>query len=196
MNFTSKQIVTMVVVLAAAAVLLPVSVGAATGSVSLVDPVNSGSKARVTGDGLLRVAATPRPAKQYNNASFHGGDVDVFPGGASTELYSVVGTNPNFSLTSLTLSNRPGGTAAEVWLVNYQSNSSTGDCVTRTGATFSVGERMRFEVPANQTVNITFPTPLTWTVFLKAGKKSCLDLELLSGGSNGVNVLANGFLNG
>lgn len=56
MKFAPKHVVTMVCAVSAAAVLMPVGVMAATGTlVNVTDPVNSARKARVTDGGALHV---------------------------------------------------------------------------------------------------------------------------------------------
>jgi len=198
--------------LLAPTLLAPVGVNAATGStVNIVDPLSSARKARVTTTGQLSVAdidpvsgSLGRVTQGVRWVGDGSGpltvDGSVRPAAPSTPwrtindvllsasiprvpIYVGSGTG-KLALTSMTLgATAPSGGSVLVYLKVYLSNTSGGDCQTLGGATFGAGERLPIVVPVGQSISLSWPTPLSYTVFGTAGRRYCVDLESLSGPS-------------
>jgi hypothetical protein len=219
--FRPVHVVTMVVALCAAAVLAPVAVNAATGSfVNIVDPVNTGSKARVTPKGTLEVNETDPTTGKVAHVTTDGrrlvgdgsgplsvdmavpgkplgttGDVIVDASTTPANLFSGVGRS-KVALTSMILTADPGtaGTSIRVGIVaTIKANSTTGDCHTGAGFT-SLGEQVKVNIPVGTTLNLTWPTPLLWTSSADADDFFCINVVALGGPAGyTLHVAAYGF---
>lgn len=127
MRFTSKQIVTMVVSVCAAAVLAPVGVHAATGQlVNLVDPVLSARKVRVGSVGALQVESRPGVPGGATNVSH----VDIAT--LTPQALLEVNGPTRIALSELTVTVRKFGSpvvaATIVDLIAYAHVTGTNPC--------------------------------------------------------------------
>jgi hypothetical protein len=186
-RFSNRQVAAMVIALCIAIVLTPVSVMAATGQlVNITDPVKKSSSARVDG-GKLRVGdgsgpmtvdgtvAAPmslpnRPfhARSGVNADFQTGVAVQRRGRNRLAITSVIATSSI---------NADAGTRTRVQLRSFVINSPTWDCNVSSGVLpeGSVeGINITLMVGINDTVNVTFPSPLVLFGPSKAGTTSCL----------------------
>jgi hypothetical protein len=201
MEFRPRHVVTMVVAVSAAAILTPVTVQAATGSsVNLVDKLHSTSIARVTSKGTLWVNQTDPLTGALAKVDSGGhslvaqtmanpvtpldtiNDLTLSAADTRRPLFSGTG-NRKVSLTSIVTS-AEGGSAGSVkllFIAYVKSASTTGDCEGLSG--FGAAERFTVMVPVGETVNLTFPTALSWTQYAGANDFYCIDVESYGGPS-------------
>ena len=205
-RFKPRHIVTIVVAVCAGAVLMPVAVGAATGSlVNITDPVTAANKAKVSNKGQLYVTEADPYTGAFAKVDATGkqlvgdgsGALDVVQANPATPLDTINDLTLNsgdtrrpafaglgfrkITLTSL-IASAEGSTAGSVELLviaNVKSNSTSGDCETLSG--FGAAERFTVMVPVGQTVNITWPTGLVWTQYADANDYYCIDVESFGG---------------
>jgi hypothetical protein len=151
----------------------------------------SGSAVRVVNsDGSVAcqavVTAPANPWNQVNDIVINATTQDV--------LYQNL-VPAKLNLTSITIA-AFGGTAGSVsvHLQVYISDSSSGDCVALTGATFSAAERFTVAVPVGQSLNITYPTPLVYTAYGSAGNRYCVDVSGSGPSGWSAEVSASGYL--
>lgn len=203
-RFSGRQVVAIVVAVSAAVVLTPTVVYAATGSsVTITDPTHASRKAHVTvagklmvgdGSGALTVDGTVNarpvaPAHPWNPVNY----IVVTSGSPRNELYEA--TQPTkLNITSFTVA-ATGSSAGTVQLSVqvYVSDSSSGNCVTLTGASFGAAERFLVTVPVGQTTNISYPTPLVYSAYGGKGDKYCVDVEGSGPSGYAAYVSASGF---
>lgn len=205
-RFRPRHVVTMVVAVSAALVLMPVAVGAATGSlVNIVDPSTAANKAKVTNKGQLYVTDTDPYNGSFGKIGTDGkrlvgdgtGNLTVDMGNPTTPLDTIndltlssadtrrpmfagVG-NRTISMTSL-IASAEGSTAGSVELLviaYVKSNSASGDCETLSG--FGAAERFTVMVPVGETVNLNWPSPLVWTQYADANDYYCINVESYGG---------------
>jgi len=205
-RFKPRHIVTIVVAVCVGAVLMPVAVGAATGSlVNITDPVTAANKAKVSNKGQLYVTEADPYTGAFAKVDSAGkqlvgdgsGALDVVQANPATPLDTINDLTlssgdtrrPMFAgvgfrkltLTSL-IASAEGSTAGSVELlvVAYvKSNSASGDCETLSG--FGAAEQFTVMVPVGQTVNITWPTGLVWTQYADANDYYCINVESFGG---------------
>ena len=207
-RFKPRHVVTIVVAVCAAAVLTPVAVGAATGSlVNITDPVTAANKAKVSNRGQLYVTEADPYNGQFARVDATGKQL-VGDGVGALDVVNAMPAQPLDAINDLTLhagdTRRPafagigfrkvsltsviasaeGSTAGSVELlvVAYvKSNSATGDCETLSG--FGAAERFTIMVPVGQTVNLNWPTGLHWTQYADANDYYCVNVESYGGPS-------------
>lgn len=210
-KLSPRHVVTIVVAICATAVLMPVTVHAATGTlVNITDAVNAATKARVTPKGQVYVAQ----GDPYNGTFAHNdtsgrqlvstvqeasakldtiNDQTLSAGDTRRAIFSGVG-GKKVSLTSLVLS-AEGGTAGSVklmFIAYVKSNSTSGDCEGLSG--FGAAERFVVMVPVGQTVNVTWPSALVWTQYADSNDYYCIDAESYGGPTGyGVHIAAYGY---
>jgi hypothetical protein len=141
-GFTFRQLVTLVLVMAAVALLVPVGARAAGTLVSIVDP-STGNKARVDAQGRLSVGTLPVGSKswQWLNGIGAGLTVTVFNSPTATT---------QLRLTSVTVTNLSGSNGfLDLWRENGH------DCNTQTEV-----DIVQVAVTNGQTQHVTFPEPL------------------------------------
>jgi len=193
-RFRPRHIVAMVVAVSTAVVLMPVAVGAATGSlVNIVDPSNAANKAKVSNMGQLYVTETDPYNGAFGRIGTNGSRLvsmaapstpwnqinDIQVTGASPRAVLYTGLGPaRLNFTSFTFS-AEGSTAGTVraFVIVYVSDTSSGNCLTLTGASFGAAERFVLTVPVGQTVNVVYPTPLVYSAYASAGRRFCIDVE-------------------
>lgn len=221
--FKPRHVVAIVVSLCAAAVLTPVAVGAATGTLTnITDPVAAANKARVSNRGGLyvseadpyngqfgRVDATGRrlvgdgsgaldvvqapPAKQFATRDL----VRLNAADNRQVLATGVGTR-KLTLTSLVVTTSGGVADTQVQLqftVYVKPNASTGSCdPSATG--FTAAEQFLVFVPMNDTRNVTWPTGFTLTSAADANDLYCFAVDAYNTPANATtNVAAYGYYN-
>jgi uncharacterized membrane protein len=152
----------------------------------------SGSAVRVVNsDGSVGCqAVVTAPANPWNQVN----DVVISAGSSQDVLYQNL-VPAKLNLTSITIA-AFGSTAGSV-SVHFQvyiSDSSSGDCVALTGATFSAAERFTVAVPVGQSLNITYPTPLVYTAYGSTGNKYCVDVSGSGPSGWSAEVSASGYL--
>jgi len=203
-----RHIVTIVVAVCTAAVLTPVAVGAATGSlVNITDPANAANKAKVSNKGQVYVTESDPYNGQFARVDTSGkqlvgdgsGALDVVPappalpldtindltlssGDTRRQMFAGVGGR-KVTLTSL-IASAEGSTAGSVELLviaYIKSNSATGDCETLSG--FGAAERFTVMVPVGQTVNLNWPSGLVWSQYSDSNDFYCIDVESYGGPS-------------
>ncbi|MDQ1713403.1 MAG: hypothetical protein QOE45_2853 [Frankiaceae bacterium] len=218
--FRPAHVVTMVVALCAAAVLAPVAVNAATGSfVNITDPLNAGSKARVTAKGTLWTTETDPLTGTVSRVSSNGrrlvgdgvgplsvdmavpgaplgttGDIIVDASTTPAKVFSGVGRG-KVALTSmvLTADAAAAGSIRVGIVASIKANSASGDCHTGAGFTL-LGEQFKVNVVVGTTLNLTWPTPLVWTASADADDFYCINVVAIGGpASYALHVAAYGF---
>ena len=174
MRFNSKQIVTMVVAVSAAAALVPVGVVAATSFVSITDPVTD-RRARVTAGGALQVESRSGvPAGAF--------DVQL----TATSLESVTlatATAPRrVAVTEVTLGSfGPTSTTTgyhKVHLVSYEQTTGTGTCGTTSSGWTTETRRVFYVYNHASSVQMSWDGPPLVTAKLPDGKRSCFVLRV------------------
>jgi hypothetical protein len=198
-KFRPRHVVTIVVALSAAAILAPVAVHASTGTlVNITDAVNAATKARVTPKGQLYVAQ----GDPYNGTFAHNdtsgrqlvstiqeasakvdtiNDLTLSASDTRRPMFSGIGTR-KVNLTSLVVSGEGAAGSIKLLFIAYvKSDSSTGDCEGLSG--FGAAERFTVMVPTGQTVNITWPSALSWTQYADSNDFYCIDAEAYGGPS-------------
>lgn len=214
------NVVAIVATAAITAVLLPVSVNAATNVMILADRDNPAVKAKVSSKGSQWVIENDPYTGKYARVTDDGrrlvgdgtgnltvdmgnpsvpldtiNDLTLHAGDTRRPMFAGVGFR-KISMTSL-IASAEGSTAGSVELlvVAYvKSNSTTGDCETLSG--FGAAERFTVMVPVGQTVNLNWPSPLVWTQYSDANDYYCINVESY-GGPTGytAHVSAYGFKN-
>ena len=181
LEFSSRQIVIMVALIALAAILLPISVQAATGSsVNIVDPTKSTYKAKVSGVGALLTGlcswnniSTPTCATVTNhslntvvNGGFVNAGTDIPPLFPLQNVLSINGTtadtlrstpfdpNEEVEITSVTLANLNAvdmNVIVQAHLAPGANCTGGGSGLQNVAVAFS---------PAHSTVHLSFPQPV------------------------------------
>jgi hypothetical protein len=186
----------------ATTVLVPTTVWAAgsslfrltdgRGKVAQIDP--KGRLFVTDGKGSLRVngsvqATTHTPGRPFDTVN----GVPI-SSGVQGNVYAGHGNKVKLNLTSFTaanLSNSPLRIDMQV----YVAEASGGNCSNIFGAgSFAAAERFTIEVPANDTITLTYPTPLVLSAYARPGKTWCVNVT--GSGANGwtANVSANGYV--
>jgi hypothetical protein len=171
---------------------------AVTGAVTASDgsgPLTVDGTVKVAnGTGPLSIDGTVRsqpvaPATPWNQIN----DIQVSSSTSRAILYTGLGPQ-KLALTSFTLA-AEGPTAGTVraLVIVYVSDSNAGNCLTLTGASFGAAERFVVTVPVGQTVSLTYPTPLVYSVYAGAGNRYCVDVEGSGPSSFVGHVSASGF---
>jgi hypothetical protein len=200
-EFTPRQVVTAVALIVLASVLLPRGVRAATGQiVNIVDPVYSGSQARVHSNGALRNVLTDPVQGAY--AKVDGSSLRVGvpqPKTSLTRFATLATTTTTYMFTSAPFVANAVAGISSITLTNSGSvdarfradylNGLSGNCPS---STTSFSMFIDVKVPVGQTVHLTFPQPLTHT----HGGKWCFGMSLYTqpGGAQ-LDVTAVGFTN-
>jgi hypothetical protein len=146
------------------------------------------------GTGPLSIDGTVRsqpvaPATPWNQIN----DIQVSSSTSRAVLYSTLGPQ-KLALTSFTFAvEGPNAGTARAFVIVYVSDSSAGNCLTLTGASFGAAERFVVTAPVGQTVNVTYPTPLVYSVYAGSGKRYCVDVEGTGPASFVGHVSASGF---
>ena len=180
LEFSSRQVVIIVALIALAAIMLPISVQAATGSsVNIVDPTKSTYKAKVSGVGALLTGvcswnniSTPTCATVTNhslntvvNGGFVNAGTDIPPLFPLQNVLAITDTtadtlrstpfdpNEEVEITSVTVANI---SAVPLNFVINAHNKAT-SC---NGSGVFLQQVLIAAAPANQTVNISFPQPI------------------------------------
>ena len=170
MRFAAKHVVTMVVSVCAAAVLAPISVGAATGTlVNITDPTTSSRSAKVSPANGLYVDTRPRVAPGQFNKNF-GEITNTLP-----RVVVEVGYPFGIAVTELTMTVREGSSAStvgnDVQLISYVRTSGTQPC----GGSGWVRTVLRtVTVPRNQTAQLLFSGPPLVLPRAASGQRVCL----------------------
>ncbi|HEX8003261.1 MAG TPA: hypothetical protein VF519_11260 [Mycobacteriales bacterium] len=151
MRFTNKQVVTMVCAVAAAVVLAPVGVMAATGQlVNIVDPSSAGRAVRVTSDGALRVDA--RSGAVPNPLNFAPG----YKTGLGFLPAAVFNGPDRTAITQLTFATDVGSNSYQGWswrVEVYAMRRTAGtDACSFTSGNWSKSLVRTISVPVNDTV--------------------------------------------
>ncbi|HEV2889224.1 MAG TPA: hypothetical protein VGX28_02520 [Frankiaceae bacterium] len=176
-RFSSNQIVTMVCAVAAAVVLAPVGVMAATGQlVNIVDPSNAGRAARVGSGGTLHVETRPGAVQNSFTRQINTTELGNSP------VYEVTAPQ-RIALTQLTVSNGESDyPETEVRVNAYVQTTGTAACGTTTTGYTQV-ELARFVLPPKDTRQILWNGPPLVVPSGASGKKSCVVLYLQEHGS-------------
>ncbi len=180
-EFSSRQVVVIVALIALAAIMLPISVQAATGSsVNITDPTKSTFKAKVSGVGALLTGicswnniTTPTCATVSNhslNTVVNGGFVnagtdipplfplqnvlDITSSTADTLRTQPFDPNEEVEITSITL----GNLGTQQLNVEIIAHNAPGASCTGSGTSLQVITIV--PVPINQTVHVSFPQPI------------------------------------
>ena len=172
--FSSKQIVTMVVAVCAAAVLAPVGVMAATGSlVNVVDPVLADRKVRVGSAGSLQVETRPGVTSGALNVSH----VDVQ--NLTPRKLAETTAPTRLALAELTVGvhniGNPVNEPTVVEINQYVHVSGTSACGL-TGWTGTVLRRVTLK--NDETLHLKFDGPPLIVPTPAAGKRYCLAAKL------------------
>lgn len=176
----AKHIVTIVIAICAAAVLAPVSVLAATGTLTnIVDKSDATRVAKVLQSGELAGGVRASSLSSVNVANATTGTTKL--------LITSVNAPSRLALTQLSLSLRNTTTATGSALVYVHSAvraSGTGTCSqyaagTTTGFNTVVGRYLM--VPLNDTVSVNWDGP-AWTLFRSttAGNPTCLLAQMVT----------------
>ena len=180
-RFSSGQITVLVVAVCLAITLAPVGVMAATGQlVNITDPVNTASKARVDGsklrvgdgDGAMSVDGRVAAAMSVPGRPFA---VSMGIAELSPDLVVVKRKGKDrLALTSAVLSNY-GSFSTKVQFYAFVVDDPDWDCNQTETATLGP-DPVNFSVvvPANDTVNVTWPSPVVAFELSRAGSTSCL----------------------
>lgn len=159
-SFKPRHIVAIVGFLAAAAILTPVSVLAATGQlVNLTDPTNAARAAKVNAAGALYVAG--RGGAGSVNGATNMRNAGIAPN--QPRVLVSTSTAPGVALSELLVS--PYGTAgstARIYLKRYHRVAGTGTCSDLQSGTdggFSNTTVREFFVPVNETTQLTWGSP-------------------------------------
>lgn len=181
LEFSSRQIVIVVALIALAAILLPISVQAATGSsVNIVDPSKSTYKAKVSGVGALLTGvcswnniSTPTCATVSNhslntvvNGGFVNAGTDVPPLFPLQNILAITGTtadtlrtqpfdpNEEVEITSITFANL---NAVDMNVIVQAHGAPGANC---TGSGTGQQNIAVAYVPGHSTVHLSFPQPV------------------------------------
>lgn len=181
LEFSSRQVVIIVALIALAAIMLPISVQAATGSsVNIVDPTKSTYKAKVSGVGALLTGlcswnniSTPTCATVTNhslntvvNGGFVNAGTDIPPLFPLQNILSITGTtadtlrsqpfdpNEEVEITSITFANL---NAVDMNVI-VQAHTAPG--VTCNGSGGGQQNIAVAFVPQHSTVHLSFPQPV------------------------------------
>jgi hypothetical protein len=184
------------------------AVAVTTTAVSLTD-ASTGKKAHVTNLNTVatsdrdpytgtyaRVAATGRalvdtmPAKPWNT----GDGVQVNGADGYEPLVSLLGPQ-KVVLTSMTFTPTAGSGTIRGQIAVYIGANKDGDCGTLTGASFTVAERFQILVNTTETLHLTWPSGLVYSVAATTGKRLCVSVSISSGPSGwALDIAANGFI--
>jgi hypothetical protein len=210
--------VSIVAAVALGAALTPVAVNATSTVMVLADRDNSAVKAKVSSKGSQWVIENDPYTGKYARVSDDGrrlvgdgagnlttdmgipnasldtiNDLTLSAADTRRPMFTGVGGR-KVALTSIILS-AEGGTAGSVkllFIAYIKSNSASGDCEGLSG--FGAAERFTAMVPVGQTVNLNFPSPLTWSQYADADDYYCVDVESYGGPSGyTVHISAYGF---
>lgn len=190
------------VTLCATIVLIPTTVWAAgsslfrltdgSGKVAQIDRSGhvyvTDGKGRLTVDG--RVQAVPHsPAKPFdtvNGVPISGGNPGV--------VYAGVGNKVKLNLSSFTAANF-SNSPIYIDMQVYVAYAAGGDCSNIHGTgNFAAAERFSIAVPANDTITLTYLTPLVLSAYAQPGKTWCVNVSGSGNTGWSANVSANGFL--
>jgi hypothetical protein len=214
MQLRPVHVVAIVGSICAAVVLAPVAVNAATGTaVNIVDKFDVNSKVRISSKGTMWTTPTD-PATGVTSKVDSAGrqvvvadmrtpanpldtinDLTVSSGDTRRQLFAGVGSK-KITLTSLMVSGEAGaaGSIKLQFIAYVKSNSASGDCETLSG--FGAAERFTVMVPVGTTVNLTWPSGMTWTQYADANDFYCIDVDSYGGPASYVaHVSAWGFKN-
>jgi hypothetical protein len=141
-GFTFRQLVTLVLVMAAVSLLAPVGARAAGTLVSIVDP-STGNKARVDAQGRLSVGTLPVGSKSWQW-------VNGIGGGLTVTVFNSPSSTTQLRLTSVTVTNVSGSDGfLDLWRENGH------DCNTQTEV-----DVVQVALKNGETQHVTFPEPL------------------------------------
>lgn len=172
-RFSSNQIVTMVVAVAAAVVLAPVGVMAATGQlVNIVDPGNASRQVRVGSDGTLFVESRPGVVP-HSFSTMHETITDVI----THPVYEIAAPT-RIAITEATFTLHGDNTAStnHVRIYSRVRTSGTANCQTGTGWT-SPKTLRSVVVRAGSTVQLVFNGPPLISQTPAAGQKVCIGFQ-------------------
>jgi hypothetical protein len=189
MQFAPKHVVTMVVAVCVAAVLAPVGVMAATGTlVNITDPYDSSRRAKVGSTGTLTVESRAgAPTGSWN--TFHENITDVI---GHTLVEAV---NPNrLALTEATFTLHGDNTAStnHVRIYSQVRTSGSNPCG---GAGWTTPKTLRtVVVRAGSTVQLQFSGPPLLAQTPATGQKVCLRFQQTKWtGSTSLDVATTGY---
>lgn len=174
MRFKPVHIVTIVVAVCAAAILTPVAVGAATGTlVNIVDPSMSSRQARVSSAGTLTVES--RAGSIANSFNMTGsrlglGYINMVSVSAPTRV----------AVTELTLSGQGPAGHQEVLLEAFVRTSGTNGCSGPGTAGYTRFTLRRIAIPNNGTTQLSFGGPPLVTPAGAPGEPTCFGITVIS----------------
>jgi hypothetical protein len=190
MNFEPRHVVSMVASVCAAAVLAPVGVMAATGTLTnLVDPFDSTRKARVTGISGLYVDTRPRATA----GAFHRLFTDVLD--VSPRTVKETSSPYGIAVTSIvfTVKGDTSTSTNHIQLLSRIRTSGTAACADATGWT-TPQILVTFSVHAGSTEQLEFNGPPLVIPAPPAGQAVCLAVQQSKWtGSTSTDVAVTGF---
>jgi hypothetical protein len=176
-RFSTSQVTTMVVAVAAAVVLAPVAVIAATGTiVNVTDGVNANRIARVNSSSELNVSQRAAVLPGSLNSSTNGGI------NQRRLLVQTVGPT-RMAVTELDIATRGGAGSAMVHLISWYRTSGTGTCAnviagTTTGFTSTLTRVLM--IPVGETLMLDWSGPALTVPVGGVGEYSCLTATLMT----------------
>lgn len=206
LEFSSRQVVIIVALIALAAIMLPISVQAATGSaVNITDPNKSTYKAKVSGVGALLTGlcswnnistatcatVTNHSLNTVVNGGFVNAGTDIPPLFPLENVLTINDTtsdtlrstpfdpNEEVEITSISLGNI-GTTQLNVRVIAH-TKAATCDGTGTSKQTLAI-----VPVPANQTVHLSFPQPIV--VAGDGSNTFCIDAGPFLSNASGSNV--------
>ena len=186
MQFSSKQVVTMVVAVCATVVLAPVGVYAATGQLVNIVDASTGRAAKVSGNNALVVES--RAAQGTNSFNMHGSRYQFgWIGLAST-------TGPTrLAITELTLAGQfdPVGAAGEVLLEAMVRTSGTSPCNGPGTAGYTRYTLKHVWVEARKTLELNFSSQALALPGAASGQPICFGVTYYAGSTN-MTIYADG----
>lgn len=178
MNLTPKQLVTMVVAVSVAAVLTPVGVMAASGTlVNIGDPVSGGRMARVSSDGALRVESrTAVSSKAFTFASQALTSLGFVKLAEYPAPERILVTEMSFA-SGMFATDNGWSFRVNVYAAKRKAGG-TGECRINSPANWTPKLLRTVEVPINQTVTLNFAGSPLVVPPAAAGQVSCFGVEV------------------
>lgn len=204
MRFLSaRQTVTIVVTICATVILVPTTVWAAgsslvrltdgSGKVAQVDRSGhlfiTDGRGHLTVDGSVR-ATTRAPGTPFDTVN----GVPISNGDSTGTVYAGSGNRQKLNLTSFSAANF-SSSPMRIDMQVYVANAPGGSCSNIFGpGSFAAAERFSIAVPANDTVTLTYPSPLVLSAYAQPGKTWCVDVSGSGVGSWSANIGASGYV--
>jgi hypothetical protein len=182
--FSTKQVTTVAVSLAAAAILLPTAAVASGAQLVVIKDPTTGAKTHVAGGRLETQsldAPESAPFARFDRATNNASDRVIIAGPTSRTIY----------LSSLTATARGGDVGVRIRAVEPTDGSCDAGHVV-----IVRGEDLSFAVPSNTSHSVEFPSPLVATP--QPGKQICLiahpDTTFVPASSATLTVSGSGYL--